>query len=178
MFRARKYKWRYIFLCILDKCLVKASNWCETQIIWGWKHLFGELQLGRWWRWWRWWGGMVMFKPVPEWIPVCSAPGRATVHLTWNFCDSFLYWNTNIFSSSFSLGPEVPIPAMRLEENKVNVARSHLSDMPPRSVPAVHLSEMVLCVSLKATILCASMNDSIYLALLLDQVLWHRWQRR
>jgi len=69
------------------------------------------------------------------------------------------------FYSSFSLGPGVLVPAMRLKENKVNVARSYLSDVPPRSVPAMHLSEMVLCVSLKATILCTSMNDSICLAL-------------
>lgn len=70
------------------------------------------------------------------------------------------------------------MPAMRLKKKKINVSRAHLSDVPPRSVPVMHFSEMVLCVSLKATILCASMNDSIYFALFLDQVLWHQWQRR
>lgn len=106
----------------------------------------------------------------------CRRKSNGTSHMKFLWLISLLKYK--YFFSSFSLGPGVPIPAMRLEENKVNVARSHLSDMPPRSVPAVHLSEMALCVSLKATILCASMNDSIYLALLLDHVLWHRWQRR
>lgn len=96
-----------------------------------------------------------MFNPVPEWLLVYSAPGKALGHLMWNLCNSILHWNTKIFYSSFSLGPG----------NRVHVVTSHVSSMPPRSVPVMHISEMVLYVLLTATILCASMNSSIYFAL-------------
>lgn len=81
-----------------------------------------------------------------------------------------------LFCSSFSLGPGIMVPAMRLRESKVSVARSHLSDTAPKSVPVTHISEM--CVSLKATILWASMDDSICLTLYLKEVVWHWWKRR
>lgn len=100
----------------------------------------------------------------------CPRKSSSTFHmksLQLIYSLKYRYFSTHLILP----GPELLVPAMRLEENKVDVGRSNLSNMPPRSVPAMHFSEITTCVSLNATVLLAIMNDSTYLALSLDQVL-------